>query len=43
MALRWKKCHGNRYAGYDGGDFVALLKPILFARDGRDDLTGSRV
>ena len=43
MALRWEKCRGNRWAGYDEDDFVALLKPIVFERDGRDSLTGARV
>lgn len=43
MALRWEKCKGNRWAGYDEDDFVALLKPIVFERDGRDSLTGARV
>jgi hypothetical protein len=43
MELRWEKCRGNRYAGYDEDDFVALLKPIVFERDGRNSLTGSRV
>lgn len=41
--LRWELCQGNHYAGYDGHEFVALLKPILFERDGRDDLKGARV
>lgn len=35
MALRWEKCRGNRWAGYDEDDFVALLKPIVFERDAR--------
>ena len=43
MELRWEKCRDNRYAGYDEDDFVALLKPIVFERDGRDDLDGARV
>ena len=43
MELRWEKCRGNRYAGYDEDDFVALLKPIVFERDGRNSLTGVRV
>jgi hypothetical protein len=43
MELRWEKCRGNRYAGYDEDDFVALLKPIVFEREGRDSLTGARV
>lgn len=41
--MRWEKCRGNCYAGYDEDDFVALLKPIVFERTGRDDLGGARV
>lgn len=41
--LRWERCRDSRYAGYDGDDFVALLKPIVFERDGRNSLTGVRV
>lgn len=41
--LRWEKCRDNRYAGYDDDDFVALLKPIVFERNGRDDLEGAHV
>ena len=37
--LRWEKCRGNRYAGYDEDDFVALLKPIVFERDARKHST----
>lgn len=43
MALRWEKCRGNRWAGYDEDDFVALLKPIVFERQGRGDLAGANV
>lgn len=28
--LRWERCRDNRYAGYDGNDFVALLKHYRF-------------
>ena len=41
--LRWELCKGNRHAGYDGDDFVALLKPVVFERNGRGDLTGAQV
>lgn len=41
--LRWERCKDNRYAGYDGYDFVALLKPIVFERSGRGDLAGAQV
>lgn len=41
--LRWELGQGNHYAGYDGHEFVALLKPILFERDGRGDLKGAQV
>jgi hypothetical protein len=41
--LRWERCKDNRYAGYDGEDFVALLKPVVFERNGRGDLTGAQV
>lgn len=41
--LRWERCQDNRYAGYDGDDFVALLKPIVVEREGRDDLAGAKV
>ena len=43
MELRWEKCRGNRWAGYDEDDFVALLKPVVFERNGRGDLTGAQV
>lgn len=43
MALRWEKCRGNTHAGYDGDDFVALLKPVVFERNGRGDLAGAQV
>nr|DAU00254.1 MAG TPA: hypothetical protein [Caudoviricetes sp.] len=41
--LRWERCKDNRYAGYDDHEFVALLKPIVFERRGRGDLTGAQV
>ncbi len=41
--LRWELCKGNRYAGYDGDDFIAIIKPIVFERNGRGDLTGALV
>lgn len=41
--LRWERCKDNRYAGYDEYEFVALLKPIVFERGGRNSLTGARV
>lgn len=41
--LRWEVCQGNRHAGYDGDDFVALLKPVVFERNGRGVLTGAQV
>lgn len=43
MSLRWERCRGNSYAGYDGDDFVALLKPVVVEREGRDDCAGARV
>lgn len=29
MELRWEKCRGNRYAGYDGHEVVDLLYPQM--------------
>lgn len=43
VGLRWERCRDNRYPGYDGDDFVAPLKPIVFEREGRDALAGSKV
>lgn len=41
--LRWERCRGGRYAGYDGDTFVALIKPVWFSRDGRNKLSGTTV
>ena len=41
--LRWEQCRDNHYAGYDGHEFVALLKPVVFEREGRGPLTGAQV
>lgn len=41
--LQWERCKDNTFAGYDEDDFVALLKPVVFERNGRGDLTGAQV
>lgn len=33
--LQWERCKDNTFAGYDKGEFVALIKPVWYQRYGR--------
>lgn len=43
ISLRWERYRDNSYAGYNGDDFVALLKPVVVEREGRGALAGAKV